>query len=440
MEKSCECFKAHLASVVADLTPGVEALQSIRSAFLDEMRRGWEAGKGAGAPADKSSLKMLTSHVAAFTAMAPSGVYYAVDLGGSNLRVLRVSLQSGCKPEVEEVRQPIPESVTRSSATAESLFDFIASTAKTLTDRHQSDITEARPLLPVGFTFSFPMSQSSVASGKLIEWTKGFMTSGCVGKDPAALLVDAFKRIGAPLSVVALCNDTVGTLMTCAYEFEGCPSCRVGVILGTGTNAAYIDPQYSNIIVNIEWGAFNHKEMHKTRFDLVVDAESPNPGKQALEKMVSGMYLGAIASLAYNEVMDGLCADCRMDQTISIDSGALSDLLADRSSLTLTAQEILGSIGEAVLDRSADYCAAALAAVIDKTLNGRPPSGDGSVMVTVGIDGSLYNKGHRYGERLSRALTRVAGEEFSSKVRFVRSTDGSGVGAAVIAATVVNSS
>ena len=33
----------------------------------------------------------------------------------------------------------------------------------------------------IGFTFSFPVKQTSVDSGILIKWTKGFAVSGTVG-------------------------------------------------------------------------------------------------------------------------------------------------------------------------------------------------------------------------------------------------------------------
>jgi hexokinase len=38
--------------------------------------------------------------------------------------------------------------------------------------------------------------------------------------------------------VAALVNDTIGTLVAHAYEY---PETQVGVILGTGANAAYIE-------------------------------------------------------------------------------------------------------------------------------------------------------------------------------------------------------
>ena len=50
----------------------------------------------------------------------------------------------------------------------------------------------------MGFCFSFPVEQTSVSSGKLLRWTKGYTNPGAVGSDPAKLLGDAFRRRVCP--------------------------------------------------------------------------------------------------------------------------------------------------------------------------------------------------------------------------------------------------
>lgn len=40
------------------------------------------------------------------------------------------------------------------------------------------------------------------------------------------------------MDVVAVLNDTVGTLMACAFKDN---ACQIGVIVGTGTNACYME-------------------------------------------------------------------------------------------------------------------------------------------------------------------------------------------------------
>ena len=52
--------------------------------------------------------------------------------------------------------------------------------------------------------------------------------------------------------VAVLVNDTAGVLMGCSYTH---PHTKVGLILGTGTNVAFVDKQAGQII-NSEWGGF----------------------------------------------------------------------------------------------------------------------------------------------------------------------------------------
>jgi hexokinase len=55
------------------------------------------------------------------------------------------------------------------------LFDFIASALANFvaTEGEEVHLPEGRQR-ELGFTFSFPVKQTSIASGTLIKWTKGF--------------------------------------------------------------------------------------------------------------------------------------------------------------------------------------------------------------------------------------------------------------------------
>ncbi len=61
----------------------------------------------------------------------------------------------------------------------------------------------------LGFCFSFAVQQTGLASGRLLDWTKGFSCSGCIGNDPVAMLSAALERAGRPCRIAALLNDTV---------------------------------------------------------------------------------------------------------------------------------------------------------------------------------------------------------------------------------------
>ena len=419
-------------AVIRQLKFSDAELSEINASFVDEMNRGWEFGHGQGATADQSSLKMISSHINILPTGDESGVFFAVDLGGTNLRVLRVALASG-KATIKEHLEAIPARVISKDATGPELFDFIAKACSKLT----GDLSLDSPPMPLGFTFSFPCAQKSIKSGTLIEWTKGFETQGCVGEDPAELLQAALDRQQVPLVVDALCNDTVGTLMTNTYQKKS-KFCRIGVILGTGTNAAYSDPQLDDLILNIEWGGFNLLP-RRSQFDEEVDKHSPNAGKQHLEKMVSGLYLGEIARLATVHALQ--LQGCKVPHILkkqhNIDTAAISHLLSDDAEMMAqyplvdidkSALAVLRTISEAVLDRSAAVAAAVLAAVIHRATFGKDTR-----KCEVGIDGSLFTKGHQYKGRLLKHLQQFYPED---EIELDFSEDGSGLGAALVAAAI----
>ncbi|CAG2059395.1 unnamed protein product, partial [Timema podura] len=105
------------------------------------------------------------------------------------------------------------------------LFDHIAECLANFMIEH--DLSSER--LPLGFTFSFPLSQRGLTKGYLVQWTKGFDCSDCINEDVVQMLKDAIaRRNDIQLDVVALLNDAVGTLVACAVRSH---NCRVGLIV-----------------------------------------------------------------------------------------------------------------------------------------------------------------------------------------------------------------
>ena len=93
-----------------------------------------------------------------------------------------------------------------------------------------------------GFTFSFPVDQTSIKSASLIQWTKGFCAEGVEGQDVVAMLEKSLAERGdIDCEILAVLNDTVGTMMSCAFEDQ---STEIGLIAGTGSNACYFEDRY----------------------------------------------------------------------------------------------------------------------------------------------------------------------------------------------------
>ena len=112
-----------------------------------------------------------------------------------------------------------------------------------------------------------------------------------------------------PVKVVALINDTSGTLVASHYRN---PQVKIGSISSTGCNAAYMEdcrdipklrdadlPEDAIVIINTEFGAFDNerKVLPLAPFDHQIDRQSARPGTQIYEKMVAGLYMGEMLRL-----------------------------------------------------------------------------------------------------------------------------------------------
>lgn len=90
-----------------------------------------------------------------------------------------------------------------------------------------------------GFTFSFPIIQHSLDIGVLVTWTKTFNCPDVVNEDAVKLLHEALDRRGdTKVKVVAILNDTTGTLVQGSTLDH---NTAIGLILGTGSNACYLE-------------------------------------------------------------------------------------------------------------------------------------------------------------------------------------------------------
>ena len=168
----------------------------------------------------KASVKCFPTYVRYLPKGEEVGKFLALDLGGTNFRVLVIDIEPDKKftmdSEVYAISQEIME------GPGHQLFDHIAKClADFVTDRNIRNESQS---LPLGFTFSFPCKQEGLAVGRLTNWTKGFKCSGVEGEDVVGLLREALARRGdVNIEVCALLNDTTGCLMSCAWKN---PKCR----------------------------------------------------------------------------------------------------------------------------------------------------------------------------------------------------------------------
>lgn len=256
----------------------------------------------------------------------------------------------------------------------------------------------------------------------------------------------------------------MGALISSNYRD---PEVKISSVISTGCNAAYMedyrsvtkieshlgpDQEASDILIgiNTELGAYDNSRnmLPLTHFDETVDRISAHPGTQMYEKMVAGLYLGEIYRMILIELHDlGMIAAGKdvpnLDRPDVIDASFLSvaeadmskslneikDLFKEKLQMDLTPDEVkvCRYLVELVGTRAARLYACSIAAICRR------------MKVTscrVGADGSVFHKYTHFKERSLHALREILDWPYFSEdfVTFHNAEDGSGVGAAIIAA------
>ncbi|XP_054160018.1 hexokinase type 2-like [Oppia nitens] len=405
---------------------------------------------------ESATLKMLITYVRHLPNGKERGQYLALDLGGTNFRVILINLNIANAPMVSQ-KFVIPDELM--AVDGERLFDFIADCIIEFTNNHKLETIR----IALGFTFSFPCVQYGLCQSKLVRWTKGFNCSGVVGKDVVKLLKNSLKKKtqfnNAFVDIVALINDTTGTLMSCAHKN---PNCNIGLIVGTGTNACYIEQldridkwpsNYSDpktVVINTEWGAFGDNGVVDklgvmTKWDKLVDADTVNPGRQLYEKMVSGMYLGELVrrllitlceqKLLFNgQTPENLLkkGSFPTKSVSKIDSDSESNKfqatrrLFDRDftkTYTETDLRIIHMANNRVSKRAADLVAVGCSTLIEHMANQSN---------TIAYDGSVIKLHPHFHQWVSDGICKLIDKK--KRFEMMLSEDGSGRGAAIVAA------
>ncbi|KAI9653037.1 MAG: hexokinase A [Alyxoria varia] len=426
-------------------------LKEITEHFVSELRQGLTKEGG--------DIPMNVTWCMGFPTGNETGTYLALDMGGTNLRVCEIQLpEEKGEFDIIQSKYRMPEELK--SGKAEELWEYVADCLKQFIDYHHEGESIGR--LPLGFTFSYPCTQEYIDNGILQRWTKGFDIDGVEGKDVVPPFEKALEERGVPIKLTALINDTTGTLIASSYTDE---QMKIGCIFGTGCNAAYMEhcgdipkiaefnlPPDMPMAINCEYGAFDnaHKVLPRTKYDVIVDKESPRPGQQSFEKMIAGLYLGELFRLVCLDLNNNPAVKLFSGQDVSklqqpyiLDASFLSQIEEDpfenlqetcdvfQSHLGLKVNkgecELFRRLTELIGTRAARLSACGPAAICKKK-NLQP--------CHVGADGSVFNKYPHFKARGALALREILDWEKTQRdqVDIRPAEDGSGVGAALIAA------
>ncbi|KAG0747480.1 hypothetical protein G6F57_004511 [Rhizopus arrhizus] len=422
-----------------------ETLKKISEQFVKEMEKGLDH--------EGATIAMIPSYVSGRCTGQETGHFMALDLGGTNLRVCHVSLLGNGEHTIRQQKYVISEELKMGPM--RHLCDFVADCVDSFLTEHGTG--DDNSVIHLGYTFSFPVLQTGINRGVLKQWTKGFACSGAVGRDAVIHLQDSFRRKNINVNIAAIVNDTVGTLMAHAYKH---PETTMGVILGTGFNAAYYQhmsgvkkwtgEKDQEMVINMECGAFDceRRVLPLTIYDNKMDRESLNVHQQLHEKMVGGMYLGEITRNALLDLVDqqllfGGNSSKELNKNWSFETAYMSTIEVDNTdelidtahilesvlninNTTLADRQIVKQVCNAVGTRAARIACCHIAGVIMQT-------GKVGEECVIAIDGSLFEFYPNFHKNMGNALAEVLGEQARSKVRFELARDGSGLGAAIIA-------
>lgn len=330
------------------------------------------------------------------------GQALVVDAGGTNLRTAWVEI--GSTTVYRAVAGPLTATLPdgrHSPVTGDEFFAFQAEQLRAL----------GAPVdLPLGYCFSYPTAVEPNGDARLLYWTKGIRVSGVEG----TLVGHALRQSLGGQGAVKVLNDTVAALLGGALGAAGDDEHFIGLIVGTGTNAATFfpgskigkleQPWSGSMAVNLESGNFHPP--HLSEVDDHLDQASDNPGRQRYEKAISGYYLP--------QLFARLCPELQIGDE---ESSQVVVEWADRPGddpASVAARWLLG--------RSADLVAAGLAAVASHLEPGS---------LAIEAEGGLFWNATGYSARVESTLARLL--PGPRRFRIVRVEDVNLLGAAAAA-------
>ena len=204
------------------------------------------------------------------------------------------------------------------------------------------------------------------------------------------------------------------------------------------------------MIVNTEWGAFGDQgELNfiLTKWDKRVDASSLNPGKQIFEKMISGMYMGEVVRqvlvdlanenlIFVGQPLENLMQHGRFytKYVSEVESDPVGQYTRCREALVdLGMADVLEEDCSAVryvcecVSRRAGFMVSAGITALLKKMDYKD--------VVVAIDGSVFRYHPHFPNIMRSRIAQLMGIDY--KFDLMLSTDGSGRGAALVAAVLL---
>ena len=379
---------------------------SVAQAILDDM--------GKGLRKKKSNQDMIRTFCNPPASSAKGKSVIVIDAGGTNFRSCLVTFDDAGQPVISDMEKTKMPGVEKELSKVEFFEQF----AKNL--EHLKNKADR-----IGFCFSYPMEIKENGDGVLLGFSKEVKAPEVVGCEIGKCLKEVLTAHGwNSIKRITMCNDTVSALLAgaaCASDGDKYSS-YIGFILGTGMNAAYLQPDCDEYkikkqIIVCESGKF--LDVNRSDFDIAFANTTNNPNAFYLEKLCSGAYLGPLSWYALQAAAkDGLFSKKTEEAILKLEMLTLIEMdkfLHGPYNKDCSLGKIVAEIADdedadrifqilnAIVERSARYSAAILTACAIQTGKGK----NAAQPICILCDGTTFFKTYKIKERVNAYLDEV---------------------------------
>jgi len=359
-----------------------------------------------------------------------------IDAGGTNFRSCLVKFDEEGKVSISDFSKTRMPGVEKELSKVE-FFNQIADNIDHLKNKADK----------IGFCFSYAMEITKDGDGIPSGFSKEVKAPEVIGCPVGKTLVETLEARGwNKIKRITLLNDTVSALLAGkASEGDGTSySAYIGFILGTGLNAAYVQPKNDFMdkqIVVCESGKCDKVSL--SDFDKALDKKTNIPGQYLLEKGCSGAYLGKMGTemlffgakekLFTKECCDKILALENANEEINLiemntflcspfKAGKVNDLcVTEQDRLTIF------ELFDCAVDRVARYATSILSANAIQTNEGKTPVSP----ICILCNGTTFYKTHKLRARIEGYLESYLTKEKGVHYEIVSVDDDITIGTAV---------
>jgi len=403
---------------------------SVAQAIRDDMIKGLKKE-----PADQDMIRTFCNPPSQ-TACGKSVI--VIDAGGTNFRSCLVTFDENGAPVISEMEKTKMPGIEK-ELSKKDFFEQIANNLEHLKNKADR----------IGFCFSYPMEIQENGDGILLGFSKEVKAPEVIGSKVGEELLKVLDAKGwNSIKRITLCNDTVAALLAgaaCATSGDRYSS-YIGYILGTGMNAAYIQPDcqccgVKKQIIVCESGKF--LKVNRSDFDIEFDKTTVKPGTFYLEKKCSGAYLGPVSWYVLTTAAKEGLFSAKMNEAVSkLEMLTLIELdkylhapfnkdcvLGKLASEVATDEDndILFQLCDAIVERSARYAAAILIACAIQTGEGK----NAAMPISMLCDGTTFHKTFMVKERVNGYLDEILTKQLGIHWRIVSCDNDITLGAAI---------